>query len=643
MGYSIDDLLDVPYYSGSPISSLVPLNFPVAIAGHPFMIDVRKYSRRTLDAQGQQQDGSKEPAEVSLAREGFWRRGQSRFGLGSGQQFFDDDETSSGRRFYTSKGMDPWSDRGLTLLSNTEKKGGTNAPGTSTNLKCLQIGGWLYVADGSNLKLTNNPAVTNPTWTSIAAGGTISSICTDGVNVYIARTGSALQKSVIGAGTMAAFGALTPTNVWFANGRLIGSAANALYEIDAAGAMVGTGIRTDPRTSATWVSVTGSPHATFAALNIGGNCEVYSISINDTTTALGPPIWACALPNGETMNAMTFYAGVVVFATSIGVRIAQLVTTFSSTTSARTLEYGEAIGNAPDQVPLFSGGVQCLEPQGNFLWFGWTNFDADSTGLGRANLATNISQDTVVPGFCSDLMAGATGSSVQGTVTGVASFNNKRYFVVSGVGLYGETATYVPTGTWNSGWIRFGSLIDKQFGSVQLGSDPMVGSIAATLDFVDGSTHSMGTYSTAGETQSSLLDSTGRSVAAQLVLTFTRGSTTTAPILRYWSLNAYPAPPRVEEIILPIIISTRTTDLIGLTHTVDPLVEWDYLSTYRSSNAPIIVQIGMESLVGRVDNVAVLEGDVNAWQDPRGRGGQVFEHFYFNEMKVSVRILTKEH
>lgn len=630
---SINDLLDAPYYTGAPVTTLVPSNYPIAIAGHPYMMDVRKYTRQTLAALAPQQDNSKSVTDAALSREGYQHEGQSRFGLGAGQAYFDDAETASDRRFFSSKGIDNWSglDRSLTLLHDTEKKGGTNAPGTSTNLKVLAVGGYLYIADGTNLKFTADPSPTNPSWTPIAAGGTIASIATDGVNVYVAIAGAALQRSVIGSGTMAAFGTLQPTFIAYANGRLIGAISNTLFEIDGAGAKAGgVDLKVDARgSSAIWSAATQSPHAIFVALTVGGTSEIYSLSVDSTTSLLDPPVWAGALPNGETLKAMTFYGGVVLLATSIGIRVAQLISTFSVTTSSKSLDYGEAV--------LIPGGVSCLEPQSKFCWFGWTNFDGTSTGLGRADLSVTTSPDTAVPAYASDLMATA-----QGAVLGVASFNGRRYFAISGVGLFGETTTYVQSGTYNTGWIRFGSLVDKAFTSMKFGTDPLVGSIAASLNFVDGSSRSMGAIATSGLTESSLLDGSGHSVAAQVVLTLTRGSPSTAPVLRWWMLNALPKPPRVEEIVVPLLLNAKVVDFIGNEVTIDPRAEFDYLSSLRSSAIEVIYQEGNSAQVVHVDNLAIQPADAGQWMEPRGRGGQPPDHFWFSGPVVSVRLLTRE-
>lgn len=617
-GLSIDVPLDEPYFTGGSQSSDVPGSLMCAIAGHGYMFDVRKYSRRTLPGVATQQVVSGKSGEADLSREGFWRRSQSRFGLGAAQLYFDDDNASE-RRFFSSKGVNIWDDRSLTLHHDTEQKKSS----AQTNLRCFTVGGYLYFVDGVNLRFTSDPTPTTPTFTTVTYANPITSIATDGVSVFVAFGALAVpQKLAVGSAVTAAFGVLNPTLLAFANGRLLGATDNALYEIDATGAKPGgVNIRLDPRGStAQWVAITGSPSAIFAALNVGGTSELYSIAAADQTTALTAVVWAGGLPAGETVNTLSFYGGIVIIATSIGIRVA--------TISSRTLTYGEAI--------VIPGGVKCLEPQAEFCWFGWSNFDGTSTGLGRANLATNTSQDTIVPGYASDLMA-----TVQGVVQGVCSFGTRRYFAVSGQGLYGETATLVPSGTINSGWIRFSTLATKVFSGVLLGFDSLLGSIGAVMNFEDGTARSIGIASTQGTFMSSLLDASGSGIAAQLVLTLTRATTTTGPTLRYWVFNALPRPARVVEILVPIRLAAKVANLHDRDESYDPLAEYQYLDGLRSSNRLIAFQEGSVLTEARVDALAIDQGGADHWDDPHPRGGETPSR-WFGAFTLLVRLLTKE-
>lgn len=620
-GLSLHDSFSATLYTGGGLSTRVPSNFPVAINGHPFLIDVTRYSRRFLPATSDQQDTSTEPGESSLSREGFWPRSQSRFDLGAGQLFFDE-EGASRRRWYTSKGIDPWTDRrSLCLQRDTEKKGTV----TTSAAKVLSVGGYLYVADGANLRLTADPTGTSPTWTTIACGGTIADIATDGDNVYIAIAGANIQKTAVGASSLTAWGTATaqPTVLAYANGRLFGAVGPVISEIASTG--IASAIRTDPRTTASWVAIVGTPGSLFAAINAGSRGYIYSFSVDDVTTAVGAATLAGELPAGESVYSLAYYGGTLLVGTSSGLRAAP--------TDGARVNIGELID--------LSKPVRCFAAEAEFVWFGWSNFDASSTGTGRANLATNTSESTYVPAYASDVMAGTDAAVIQGNVLSVARHGSRTYFVVSGVGLYGSLLTYVTSGTYNTGWIRFSTLVAKLFTGVQLGHDALAGTVAAAVVFEDGTTRNLGTSGMAGSTISDLLDASGEGVAAQLVLTLTRGSTTAGPCVRYWTLNALPVPRRVREIIVPLIIKLKDVDLRNNVVSFDPLAELEFLEALASANSLVTYQEGDKLETVRVDNVAVAEKDMHAFMEPAGRGGNP-TRMWFQGGTVTVRLLTRE-
>jgi hypothetical protein len=108
-----------PFYSGGTQSELVPSLYPVAINGHPYLIEWKEYRRRTIDALRQAQDTEQLPSEGSLSVEGFWPRFQGDWSLGAGQIHFDDRDQAyqTRRRFYASAGVDPWTPRQLTTCT----------------------------------------------------------------------------------------------------------------------------------------------------------------------------------------------------------------------------------------------------------------------------------------------------------------------------------------------------------------------------------------------------------------------------------------------------------------------------------------------------------------------------------------------
>ena len=110
-------LLNAPYFEGvSSVDADVPGLFPVAIAGHPYKIELREYERSTLDVIRQQADQSNVPSERSFNPYALWRRSLETWHHGAGQDNIDLQDESDPARFRSSKGIDPWTRGQIGLL-----------------------------------------------------------------------------------------------------------------------------------------------------------------------------------------------------------------------------------------------------------------------------------------------------------------------------------------------------------------------------------------------------------------------------------------------------------------------------------------------------------------------------------------------
>lgn len=607
--------LSSPFGAGGTTSERVPGFLPVALSGHEYLIDPRQYRRRTVPATREAIDQSAEAGEQSLNPSGLWRRSQSDWSLGAGQEFFDRPD-SVRNRFWSSKGVDPWTRYGLSMLASTSRRRST----AETNLALLSVTvsgtTYLYFADGSDLGFVTDPTAAAWSATTIDAGGDIADLATDGRYVYVARSGAALQRSVIGAGTMAAFGASEPTLVAVANGRLIVAVANALKELDNAGAVAST-ILTHLNADFTWTAVSPAPNGIYAGGNAGDRAEVYRITVDTSTGGLAVPIPACSLPPGETLNDLCFDPGserAMLLATSAGLRLAVI-------DDNGGLSYGP-----PIEV---DGGVGTVDPQGRFVFFGWSDFDATSTGLGRADLS--VTTQPLVPAWSTDLMA-----ATQGDVAAIATAGGRRYFAVDGVGFYGQDTTKVATAEMRAGWLDYGTVDRKVLSSFDLRHDALAGSVAASLhleadDTASGGTHvDVGTSDAAGSfgPTTPFGAGQGRAERVQVHLEFARGDDTTAgPTLRRWTLRAIPAPTRTDEIILPIILRTKVAARNGADEPFEVLDEFLFLKGLEEAGAAVTYQEGTSTYQVKVDQIEVQP---EKWTDD----GTFFESL------LMVRLLT---
>lgn len=615
----VTDLLEVPLYTGSPVTSEVPGEQPIALGGHPYVLEPSLYQRITVERFRNPYSQSQEPGEADLSFKGAWKRSAERWNHGMGQDFWDQYD-SDRARFRLSKGIDVWSavagefnqNRAQLLHDTRNIRSSAN-----TNLVLLSVNTIMYVADGQQVYKCTDPTGATPTFTSVVihngeAATTVNDLTTNGTVVWAALGVNGIHQTTVGATTSTHFSAFAATACQYANGRLLAANLNQLVEIDAAG--VSTTILTHANTSFVWTNIVGAPNGIYAGGNAGDRAELYFIGLK-ADHSLDVPRYAATLPDGETLNTMFFYNGVMLIATSRGLRLATV-------TSADGLSYGSVV--------KVTNGIRCLEPQAEFCWFGWTNYDSGSTGLGRASLAAFTGD--LVPAYSTDLMATA-----QGTVTSVVTYGPYRYFAVAGAGVFAEFANLVSSGTIQSGWINFSTTEKKVSVSVDVRHEPLAGSIGVSMTQETGAVSGVGTSAT----QASLGPDTPMasdpisSESFELTFTFTRSGSdaTLGPILRWWIFRALITPWRPDEIHIPIILRTgvEVTDF-GDGHQVwfDPLAEWLFLKNLESTGAPVTYQEGTQSYVGYIEQVEQIPDKERQWTPDRS----------FLEGLVVVRFIT---
>ena len=596
---SITAVLNNPatvFYEGSGVSSDVPDLLPISIGGHPYLVDLREYERTTVDALRPASDQSAEPGDQSLSNIGIWKRKGIDWRLGAGQIFFDD-ELAVQSRFRVSKGVYPWDPNKLSLQKATDQKRSS----ANTNLELLPVLGFLYVVDGNEVYHSADPSVDSPTWTSatihVAEGAVaVNSICSDGSNVYAALGTNGIHKTVHGASTSTHFSDYQATLVHFSNGRLLAAKAGEVVEISSAGVASAPAL-SHFNPNAQVIAMCASPTGIYVAVNVGDTAEFYFIGFNAATGALAPAISAGQLPSGETVNAMTYYGGLKALGTSRGLRLAIIV---------------QDRGLDPQPVIEDFGAVSCIHGRGEFVYFGVTNLDSVSTGIGRADLS-RFPGLPGVPAYATDLMAGETGSVVQGSVQSVATFAGKRYFAVSGDGIWGEhqAGNLVAEGRISSGLIRFTSTEKKVVTHLDLRHEPLNGTIEGNILLEDMTSTSTGLSTVQGSLAppSALTANQAESEFPELELVLRRSATdvTKGPVLKRWALRAIVVPMRTDAIVLPLLVKTKVNAGFGegQDYPMDPLDEFLFLKGLEAQRRVVILQEGefADSVV--VDQVRV--------------------------------------
>ncbi len=566
--------------------------FPVAIDGRGYIPDLSKYERRTLAQLRTQSDTSQEPGEQSLEIEGVWKRTGVAAYLGAGQQFYDDVD-SDRHRFYKSRGIDGWTRRKIQLLHDTGKV----RDSANSGLRLLKVGTHMVLADGTQALISSDP-LTAGTWSvSDTASSPILTMASNGVKVFTACGTAGIRQFTPGVGSasvLVAGGTFAATLVVYANGWLVAGAANVLQSIAASGTP--TMIGSHPNPSFTWNTGTSAPNAIYVAGNAGDRAEIHRVVVDPQTGAdLLPPVFAGDLPAGETINVLAYYAGTMLIGTSRGLRAATL-----------NADGGLAIG--PVIEDKSGEGVACFDGRGQYAWFGWVNdYDSNHRGLARANLA-RYTEDGV-PAYSADLSANPAVAA--GQTTAVASWRvnatDYRVFAIDGQGVFAEIDNLVPEGAIDVGFLGEASPEQKALGALSVSHEALMGTVTLQVrneqgQEVEASSEiqaSYGSGSVSRQLSGELLDLT-------IVLDRSEDDVTAGPVVRRWTMSVIPAPPAVEEIILPILMGNQVRDeKTGTVHQYDTYEEFFRLKEIENSRRVVTYREGQISYDVTIRSVEV--------------------------------------
>lgn len=421
------------FFTGTAATtSVVPAQYPCALNGFPYLIDdkmIQDHTEESVPAIKSQFVNTGEPGDRTLNPEAAWRRATSSWHHGAGQSMHDD-EASDRFRFRSSKGVDVWTRGKLTLLDDTEQV--TSVAGTAVFMVASQ--GYVYFADGQTVKRTDGATTTSCTGTPAA---TITGLATLGAAVYAAYGASGIYKITGTSGGGAAWLAGTYAGIAVAKQRIIAWNANYVYDVSAASAT--TIYQRTVDTSFAW-SCAGDG---VGNIYLGGNSSttgtIYRTAVVADGTALGAPVVAGRLPEGETVQSLFGYAGVLFIGTSQGWRAAEQ-------DSSGNLSIGPLVD--------VDASVSAWSAYGQYVYFGWSDFDGDSTGIGRID--PTVLNDSGAYAYASDLMV--TGS---GAVQGIAILNASPMIGVSALGIYQTTGAPVTSGTIELGQFNFGLTENK--------------------------------------------------------------------------------------------------------------------------------------------------------------------------------------
>jgi hypothetical protein len=529
------------FYSGTGSTQLVPYVFPVALNGRPYQLDIKSnaFSRQFDDRVRSSVDQSTEPGEAAINTQGLWRRSQSSWHFGAGQEYSDTADSEL-FRFKNSKGVYVW-DRGqCSLLPDTTLASAS----ANSNLYMATASDRLYSADDQALKFTTDfSSFTTVTGTAASA---IYSIASDGFNVFYSYANGDIDQTNAGISTSSAYiTGIEAGYLAYVRGRFMvagqGADKRKIWNITTApgsSANNPTALFTHPNSDFNWVGFAGGQNNIYCAGYAGNKSLIYKTTIKPDGTALDIPTVAGELPLGEVIQAIDAYLGFIVIGLQNGLR-------FCSSDSDGNLVIG----------PLIETGspVTAFSAIGKFIYFAYTNFDTVSTGIGRLDVSTQIT--TNQPVYASDLMA--TG---QGAIVDIHEFDGKPVFTVAGLGAYRQHATdLVASGFLDSGIYRWGVPDSKFIPKWDLRTKPLKGSISVSVTADGGSVRDVGTQSLLGSLESTFNGYEDRVFEAEARIVFTRSATNSAegPTLTRWLGRAYAAPLRSQLFSVPLLLHHR--------------------------------------------------------------------------------------
>jgi len=329
------------------------------------------------------------------------------------------------------------------------------------------------------------------------------------------------------------------------------------------------------------------------------NSIIYQDTIESTGTALTIPVQALPLEGGEYCTSLYGYLNYIFVGTNLGLRMCRTLSQYDPTGNQGDLEAGPLIPGLFPPGPV-SNPVQCMVGNNRFLYFGWSNYDNESTGLGRLDLSTFI--DTQAPAFTSDLMV--TG---QGLITSLdwSPFSDAPIFVVEGSGVWADSGTVLASGYVESGYIGYGIPDDKILWAGDIGTvQPQVGTVAMSLaaDSGDGNLTLVGTQPAGGSPlQSSFATPQirGELFTVRMTLTSENGI---SPTMHRWTLKALPAITAGTTISAVILLYQTISNRGGDTY-YDAYTEYQYLYNLRTTQTLVEYQEGPFSAMCVIDEL----------------------------------------
>ena len=396
--------------------------------------------------------------------------------------------------------------------------------------------------------------------------------------------------------------------VQYANSFLLGGWGPQLASVGANGST--TLVMNHINPSFTWEAGADAPGNIYVTGSGSGKSEVYGIQLSTTTFTLGSPYIAGSVTEGETVNDLIYYEGLVMLATSLGIRTAQ------ASGQSGYLTMGPVITSL--------GPSKCLAVYGSYVYFGVTNYaendgvwqgTSTSSGLGRISLSTYSS--ALVPAYATDVRSTTTGN-----VTSIGMLGGIPWIGIEASGVWTPTGNLVAQGYLESGWVRYGTVESKILVSTDVRHDPLQGTVQIeVVPFGQPNSSRVTTLSNQqGSTGPAQISSAGNQVgeAYMVIPILNRSATdpTAGPVIRRWTCRAMVVALRQDQIVCPIIwrdvVLSPQGD--GTLLPFDLTAEWKFLKGLESAGTAFVYQEGGLSYTCFIDQIEVK---AEKWNDQK--------------------------
>jgi hypothetical protein len=501
----------------------------------------------------------------------------------------------------------------------------------------------MYIIDGNAVYESSDWFSSSPSWTVMtyhnATGhGTPTafySIDSNGSFVFVAtNTGIWYYRAGGSGGTLHQFECYaenhTGTNftgynlVRWCNERVVAASGTELYHFStthatwptAGGIPAGSDIAINLANSPDWVWSDACPGSAniyacgyISTGSTGYSGAVYRIGIDTTSSppTLKYPIQTLPLSPDEYPTCIQNYLNYVFLGTNRGIRMCQTLNAYDPSSNGNgDLKAGPLI---PNQLQQVTSPVRAITADGRYVWFGWSNYDDVSTGLGKLDLTTFIENQPLTPAYQSDLMVSGSGEILDMVYDPLHSL---VIFAVSGHGFYCNDSTkyvsygYVKTGAFTYGIpdhkipVFFDYGVDQP-DNTPAGATPAYVYAEVQVEPFDPSREHTLTVPAAAEGQSEQSVTGGASYLAETFQTVlyvvSDNANATTPTIYRWTLKAWPAAVSETEIHVPLQLHVVNT-VDGLETYSDPYEQFMYLENLRQNQT--IVQYQESTLTANV-------------------------------------------